>query len=519
MPYWLKTFTVLDIERALGMRSFTKFLEFVKIIEPPSATSRGGVIEFEMWDHIKEAAMLLAGKGDQMVPEDTPPSDEYIPQKRLLNVLKSRQLGWSWILAAYAVWLAQFKQGANILVFSQGQLESVAFLNKCKTIHENLPKHMKNPIGRSNDTLMAFKGMKSKITALPSTENAGRGETASLVIQDEADFHENLDLNYAAIKPTIDAGGQLVQVSTVNKKKAGTLFKEIHRGAPQNNFFSVFHGWKSRPDRDQAWYERVKAEAPTSDGMSPELYMEQEHPATAAEALAPSRVMAAFDVDAIKAMQDDTKKPVETRNNITNIYQKPAVGRRYAAGSDTSHGVGADYSVTAVIDVETGYVVADVCSNTIAPEGFAQESVNLLKDYNNPIWAIEDNDWGELTVTKAKELKYPRLFERRNASGQPSGKAGFRTDSRSRPILWGELIEAIRERLVIIPSKQGLSQFASVIRNPDKEGRIEGMVGTHDDYPMAVGLAWQMRKEAYRQNSKIKVITREERLKRMGNNR
>jgi hypothetical protein len=70
--------------------------------------------------------------------------------------------------------------------------------------------------------------------------------------------------------------------------------------------------------------------------------------------------------------------------------------------------------------------------------------------------------------------------------------------------------------LITIPSKNGLSQFSTVIRNPDKDGRIEAMVGTHDDYPMAVGLAWQMRKEAYHQDSKIKVISRKERLRRLG---
>jgi hypothetical protein len=229
--------------------------------------------------------------------------------------------------------------------------------------------------------------------------------------------------------------------------------------------------------------------------------------------------MAAFDVDALAAMQDDVKKPIETRNGVVNIYQKAAVGKRYAAGTDTSHGTGNDYATTAIIDVETGYVVADVDSQTLSPEHLAQESVKLLSEYRYPIWAIEDNDWGELTISKAQELKYPRLYERRNSSGKPSGRAGWHTDSRSRPLLWGELIEAIRERLITIPSRNGLNQFVSVIRNPDKDGRIEAMVGTHDDYPMAVGLAWQMRKEAHRQNSKIKVVTREERLRRMGNNR
>lgn len=492
--------TIQDIERALAARSFIDFLDFVKLLEPPTATNRGGVIPFEKWDHIIKFVDILENE-------------------RLINVLKSRQLGFSWVLATFALWTAMYKEGANVLAFSQGQLESVGFLNKARIVYENLPQHLKIPIGRDNDTTMEFPSRMSKITALPSTEKAGRGENATLVIQDEADFHDNLELNYAAIKPTIDAGGQLIQCSTVNKKKAGTLFKEIHRRSPENGFKAVFYGWQSRPDRDEKWYERVQREAPVTDGMSPELYMEQEHPTSVEEALRPSRVMAAFDVDAIESMHLDTKKPVEIRNNVINVYQKPVVAKKYAAGSDTSHGVGADYSVTAIIDVETGYVVADVYSNTMAPEHFAMESVSLLNDYNNPIWAIEDNDWGELTLKKAQELKYPRLYERRNPQGKLSGKIGWRTDGRTRTVLWGELIEAVRDRLVIIPSKTGLNQFTSVIRNPDKDGRIEGMVGTHDDYPMAVGLAWQMRKEAYNQSKKIKVITREERIRRMGNSR
>ena len=489
--------TIETIQLALAQVSFVDFLDHVKILDPPTATNRGGIIKFEKWDYLVEFC------------------DE-LNDNRLLNILKSRQLGFSWILAAYALWTVQYKEGANVLKLSQGAIEAVVLLGKARTIWENLPKHLQIPLGRDNDTTMEFPSMKSKITALPSTEKAGRSETATLVIQDEAENHEYLDLNYAAIKPTIDAGGQFIQCSTVNKKKPASLFKEIFRSAPKNGFRALFYGWRCRPGRDDAWYQRVKDEAPVTEGMSPELYMEQEYPETVEEALRPSRVIAAFDVDALDAMQTDTKLPVETRNGVVNIYQKFAVGKRYAAGTDTSHGTGADYATTAIIDVETGYVVADVLSTTLAPEHLAMESVNLLKDYGNPIWAIEDNDWGELTVKKAEELKYPHLYERRTATGQPSGKKGWHTDSRSRPLLWGELIEAIRERLITIPSKEGLSQFTSVIRNPDKDGRIEAMVGTHDDYPMAVGLAWQMRKEAYRSDTKIKVITRKERMRMMG---
>jgi len=158
-----KTVTIQDIELALTSRSFEDFLDYVQILEPPTATSRGGIIKFEKWGYLLEFCKEL----------DT---------GRLINVLKSRQLGFSWILASYALWTAMYKEGANVLAFSQGQLESVAFLNKARIVHENLPQHLKVGLGRDNDTTMEFPSMKSQITALPSTEKAGRGQTATLVI-------------------------------------------------------------------------------------------------------------------------------------------------------------------------------------------------------------------------------------------------------------------------------------------------------------------------------------------------
>jgi len=509
--------TVEQLDREIVSQSFLWFLRgredeledgsikrtpFVKILEPPNPGRTGGIIQFELWDHIVEAI-------------------EVIESNRLVNILKSRQLGFSWLLAAYALWQAQFKEGANVLAFSQGQLESTAFLRKSRTIHENLPRHLQIPLTRDNDTVMEFGSMKSKITALPSTESAGRGETATLVIQDEADFHENLELNYAAVKPTIDDGAQLIQCSTVNKEKPASLFKEINRAAHEgkNGFVEIFFGWRSRKTRDKKWWTARRAEVPATAGMDPDFYMEQEHPETREEALRPSRVMAAFDVEALDDMQNDVKRPVETRNNCVNIYQKPRVGRRYAAGSDTSHGVGADYSVTTIIDIEAGYVVADVFSNNLEPELFAFQSVELLKQYENPIWAIEDNEWGILTIRKAQDLRYPRLYEPRNHRGELTGKVGHHTGGNNRSTVWGELIEAVHDRVFIVPSRLGLSQFGTMIRNSEKDGRIEGMVGTNDDYPMACAIAWQMRKEAYTRDKKITVVTRAERMRRLGKTR
>jgi hypothetical protein len=466
--------TLHDMQRAKAAASFEHFLAYVKVLEPPPG---GGRIDFVMWDHLREVVGLLGAA-------------------RLLSILKARQVGLSWLLAAYALWVAQYQIGAVVLLLSQGQAEAAVFLKKCRYIWQELPEYLRAPLGIDSSTQITFPQSNSKLTALPSTENAGRSETATLVIQDEADFHDHLDANFAAVKPTIDAGGQLIQVSTVNKKTMGSLFKEIYRRAPANRFVRRFYGWMVRPGRDQTWYNRVKSEAPDTAEMSPAFYMEQENPTTEIEALAPSRVLAAFDPDAIAAMGEDVRGPVQ-KIGLISIYQKYSVGKKYAAGSDVSHGVGADSSVTAILDIATGVVVADINSNVISPEEFAEQSVKMLVLYGSPIWGIERNEWGILVVRKAQELGYGRLYEPVNRQGKPTGRVGWDTNSLTRPLLWGELIDATNNRLLVLLSKLGLAEFSDVIRNPDSEGRIEAVAGGHDDYPMAVGIAWQMRKHAY----------------------
>jgi hypothetical protein len=142
--------------------------------------------------------------------------------------------------------------------------------------------------------------------------------------------------------------------------------------------------------------------------------------------------------------------------------------------------------------------VADIHANNISPEELALQSVHLLALYNRPLWAIEDNDWGVLTLRKAQEMGYKNLFcqdwvKDRSKSSKPGWHTGDRT---KRFLIWGELIELVNARELLVPSKRGLEQFFTVIRNPDKDGRIEGLEGTHDDYPMACAIAWEMRKYA-----------------------
>lgn len=182
------------------------------------------VIPFEPWPHLAE----LATRWGQGRSDDT---------------LKSRQLGISWLESGLAVWKARNK-GANVLLISLGDREAKEMLRKCKVVAQNHKRPVK--LVRSNDHEIEIEGG-GVIRALPSTEDAGRGFTASLVIADEAAFHPFAEENYRAYYPTVADGGQLITSSTSNGPQ-GWFYRHY-----QDSDHKVFIPWSARPDRDDAW--------------------------------------------------------------------------------------------------------------------------------------------------------------------------------------------------------------------------------------------------------------------------
>jgi hypothetical protein len=434
---------------------------------------------------------------------------------RLLLWLKARQIGASWVVVAYIAWMMLYQQGTKIAMISKGQVEAQELLDKVRFIFKHLPDDMRPVTGTNNTEVIEIPSLDSKVRAYPSTLDAGIGDTFSIIVMDEADSHPHFGQSYDAIKPTTDdIGGQMVILSTPDPNTIVSPFKDMVRAAPGNGFVKIYYPWYVRPDRDQAWWDKGYNEAKDKA-----RYLKA-YSSSEAEALAPPETLLAFEVAALQGMELDVREPIEQRGPA-KIWQKYQVGRKYGAGTDTSHGVGSDEAVTIVMDMGTGMVVARIKSNVIEPTMLAFDSVALLAEYKYPLWAIEDNDRGHETINAAKGLEYPNLYYRqppkplgKNAAGGLShaqeGKVGWHTDEITRYILWGELMDAIQSRLIIIPDKEGLAQFWEVIRNPKRAGRIEAIEGGHDDYPMAMGLAWQMRKYARssgvpRQSGRVKL--------------
>lgn len=460
---------------ALVSKSFLDFLDYVYIHEPPPGRLH---IKFEKWPYLMEMAEAFASGRDTIV-------------------LKARQLGFSWLVAAYVAWRLRCHEGTLVLMLSQGQLEAQDLLAKVKYVLDNLPKRWLAPYGLDSRSQLSIPAMKTKVTALPATKNAGRSENVSLVVQDEAEHHEYFEENYKATRPTVGDGGQFIIGSTVDKTKAQTLFKEMwktahNRASSAKGRLALFYPWNARPGRDAAWHQRTYDDVPVQDlkGLSRDLYMEQEYPGSSEEALSPAASLASFNKTVLDAMRRRVKKHIGITGEYGRIYEKRRAGGRYVAASDISHGIGLDMAVTVIMERGTCTVVADIMSPNLEPEALAFESMKLLEEYGKPTWGIEDNDAGILCIRAAERERYPRIFSRRTSRN--TKKIGWHTDGKSRWELWGGVRESIDAGQLTVYNQEGLDQFFTCIRNPEHQSRDEAMAGAFDDYPVAVGIALQM---------------------------
>lgn len=488
-------------ELSVAGRSFVDFLEdHVYILEPPQAGApTGGRIKFQMWPHLVEGAkqlelpwkMAAEGRRGEIKPED------------LHSVIgKSRQVGWSWLVAAFVAWLARFHNGSLCLMESEGQKQAAELMRKARYVYENLPESWQLPLDAQSTEHLSFKGSDSEIHALPSTQKAGHGFTATIAIMDEADNHEYLAEGMTAIKPTTDAGGQVVLLSTVEKRKASSMFQAIFRQAQagKGGYRKFFVPYTARPGRDEDWYERTKDSIPPEalKGMTPELYMEQNYPRTEEEMLAPPKAGMYYDGDAIRYLLTLCREPMLSEGPM-NIFVKPILGHKYVAATDASEGVGRDFAVTAVFDLTAMNIPADIMSNELETDDLVYWSWKLLEMFRFPLWAPENMGVGRDVARKARALKYPRLFRmhtKRIVGGTDNirDEPGWHTDGNNRWDIFGDVRPLINSGELVIFNRAGLQQFQDVII--EAGGRPEARAGANDDYPVTVGIAYQMKKWA-----------------------
>ena len=173
----------------------------------------------------------------------------------------------SWLAAGYALWSALFSGEKKILLISNKGENAIAFLDKVKYIYDNLPEFLKPNVYKRNENVLWFgremkdgsiMGLNSAITSVASSPDAGRSESLSLLIIDEAAFNMYAEDIWKAASPAISAGGQAIIISTANGI-ANWFYKFWKEAEKEDSAVKAsFFGWRERPGRTEEWFAEIK---------------------------------------------------------------------------------------------------------------------------------------------------------------------------------------------------------------------------------------------------------------------
>lgn len=441
--------------------------------------------------------------------------------RRYVVILKARQLGFTTLAMAYALWQCLFKPRANILLISKSQDSADKNLGMARFMYSFLPEWLKvrgPELDGDAAKQMVFKyynGTINRLKSFAGTKTAGAGETASLVILDEFALMEDPASTYRTIKPTTDAGGRLIIISTA--RGGNNMFAKIYREAKRGNneFQAIFQPWTSSRLITPDDYEIKKREFIAE----PWLFF-AEYPTTDEEAFRESGRPrftwipdeATIDEFYVKGVIVDGPTGYEfvadDHGELYLAYPPEAIewGRQFVISCDPSLGTGNDYSAVHILQLHedgTPEIIGYYRNNRIEPSELATE-LDLMGRYfvgSNQISAllVIENAGGvgvSLIDKLRNQLHYPNLYRYippAVAKRKRAAVFGFPTTKATKPLIVNRLAE------YIVPTSDGGCRLLNVYPELREElvtfvrrenGTTSADTGCHDDLviSLAIGL-------------------------------
>lgn len=407
-----------------------------------------------------------------------------IRQERQIIILKARQLGLSWLILCDALYDMIFYPAATNLIFSKREDEAFELLTRMKGIYSYLPRWM-----QARSVLIDSAGdweLSNGSSAKAFATTGGRSYTGSNAIVDEADYVQDLDALLNAVKPTIDAGGKLSLISTVDKSRPESPFKRIYRAAKRGKteWHAVFLPWTARPSRTSEWYAAQSADVMARTGALDDLH--QEYPATDTEALAPRSLdkrIAPMWIEACYAEMEPLEILDAPAIPGLEVYVPPIKDRQYVIGADPAEGnPNSDDSALTVLDWATGEEVA-VLAGKYEPSTLADYIATVSAYYHNAPAMPERNNHGHAVIQwlqeHARRVKILRGHD---------DKPGWMSSKLGKALLYTECADHFRNNATdgtpILHSFASYQQLASI-----EGATLRAPEGQHDDRADSYALA------------------------------
>jgi hypothetical protein len=404
------------------------------------------------------------------------PFDLYKFQERIVNELgdqrfnilrKFRQAGATTICAAYALWYIIFHKDKNVMVVSIGDRESRDFLDRAVSMFDDLPQWLRPAeVERNKHVLKLSTG--SKIKSQPA--GAGRGESVSLLIVDEAAFIDKMTEFWMAIYPTISTGGAAFIISTVNGM--ANLYYELYRDAElgKNNFHLINIHWREHPEYTEAWGEE------TRQNVGERAWLQEYE----GEFLGTGETF--IDGGTLQKVKASTcDKYYNKYYNMMRIWVDPQPYHTYLIAADASFGRERDYSAFHIINLYDGTQVAEFYSNKIGLSEFATILAQEGLRYNTAFIAPERNGLGLALIEQLFEIQ-----EYENMWADKKGEMGYLVNNKNRDAMLNHLQENLRNSKIKINSERTFNELTTFIIS--KTGKLEAEEGFADDLVMSLAI-------------------------------
>ena len=461
---------------------------------------------------------------------------KYLHSHLQLLALKKRQVGWSQLTGADSLIQCMALPNFTVLALSISSDDAKVFLGRIRDMWKMIPtvqeyqaqiakgreknahdeylvllKHI-NPVIKGKDAgeEMVFTDG-SSIVSLSAQK--GRGRTADRVILDEIAFYSlkmskiKLEDVLKSIEPTLQrAKGQLIGITTANGR--GHFYKMwIQSIKSLSGFKNFFVSCYDDPD----FTSKDRATIIADYGND---HANQEYPRTWKEAFLSSgrprfdiKAMSYYEENKIKNeifrgdLLEDTDEIEENRLGNFKIFKKYGITEQYIIVADVAEGlVEGDYSCAKVFTLDKWEQVAEWHGH-IEHALFGTILAKLGRMFNNALIIPEANNHGNSSITQLKNVeKYPMdlIFEHNivikpspdEDFKDPNRRLGWRTTSKTRPMVINSLAKAILKKHIPYLNKEDMEELLSFVIHPN--GKAEAEEGCYDDRVITLAIGYYL---------------------------
>ena len=403
---------------------------------------------------------------------------------------KSRDMGVTWLNVSWDVWAWLFLDNFQCLwgskkeddVDSGGNPKTM--FGKADIILQNLPSFLL-PKGWEPYNHRNFMRMKN-----PENGNIISGESAnphfsrsgrfSKIFLDEFAFWEFAEAVWSA---TGDSSRYRVIVSTPHGMS--NMFADIRFGG---NIKHIEMHWRLHPEKGKdAWYDEAQLR-----WRSPWYDKEIKRRLTSKDASI-KNIQQELDISYIQS--GDPVFPAATLTRYLIKQRHPIFGENYAIGADVSQGIeGGDLSAFTVLCKSTGEQVF-AWGGKCSVEEFAWKLIEFGNEYNEALLGVEINNGG-LAVLNVVKKHYRKVYYQRRWDKQTdrtTNNIGWHTNKKTKSIMITELQAAIIMKEIKISDEKTIDEL--MVYETDGTDKYGAPKGKHDDYLMALAIAWQVLKD------------------------